>query len=226
MNLGLNLGRTTSPISTQTDLLTEKNYSIIPTQTSYNDSIFDFHDLQPTPDVPINQAKVQAAAAPITESPPTPPASIPDIEIKIPIITSYATTETECELEWTKQSGVTFYMISCLKIGSDIKNSSIQRLDPNINRTVLSNLEAGVEYQILLTAFNKKNKYKNSKYLILKTNGIPPTKPQRIVFQVSSLNSIQINWGEPEFLNGTLAGYFVSYHPIGMWFQNRIIRIK
>ena len=121
-------------------------------------------------------------------------------------------------------SGCAGYAPSHAIIGSDIKNSSIQRLDPTKNETILSGLEPGTEYQILLTAFNKKNKYKNSKYLIVRTNGIPPSKPQRIVFQVSSLSSIQINWGEPEFINGILSGYSVSYHPVG--FEEKCLKIE
>ena len=83
-------------------------------------------------------------------------------------------------------------------------------------KTIIHGLEPDEEYHILLTAFNHCNKYKNAEYLAVRTAGIPPSKPQRLVFEVSSAERLQISWGEPEFLNGILKGYILEYYPIDL----------
>ena len=81
-------------------------------------------------------------------------------------------------------------------------------------KTIINGLEPDEEYHILLTAFNQCNKYKNAEYLAIRTAGIPPSKPQRLVFEVCTAERLQISWGEPEFLNGILKGYILEYFPV------------
>ena len=103
-------------------------------------------------------------------------------------------------------------MISILKLGADISTArQAQKLDKYATQTVLNNLEPGTQYTILLTAFDRHNKYKNSEHLMVETAGIAPSRPQRLVFQQVNANSLQVSWGEPEFLNGELSGYIVEW---------------
>ena len=133
-------------------------------------------------------------------------------EIEIPIITSTRTTQHECHIEWEAQRHVSYYMISILKLGADINSArEAQKLHRFDVETTLTDLEPATQYTILLTAFDANNKYKNSEHLIVETAGIPPSRPQRLVFQQVNSTALQISWGEPEFINGLLSGYIVEW---------------